>query len=87
MKIRDLLLGCALGVGLSVCGGTLLLAQYEHHPNLGAAIHFIDMASGKISTAQQANAWDMHGHAQHAQQLLGEARGELVAAIHDLDRR
>ena len=50
------------------------------HPNLARAQHQCAMASQSITAAQEANEWDMQGHAKHAKQLLDEASNELRAA-------
>ncbi len=50
------------------------------HPNLAAAQRLTAQAAQKITAAQEANEWDMQGHAKHAKQLLDEASNELRAA-------
>ena len=44
------------------------------HPNLAAAQRLSNQAFEKISAAQQANEWDMQGHAKKAKDLLEQAR-------------
>jgi hypothetical protein len=85
MRIRNMLLTFALGLGLGACCVSVSHTQ-GRHPNLAAAIDLIDQASGRISAAQQANDWDMQGHAQHAQQLLAQARHEVQEAIRAANR-
>jgi hypothetical protein len=51
-----------------------------HHPNIAAAQQLSQQAFEKIVAAQEANEWDMQGHAQHAKQLLQQANNELRAA-------
>jgi hypothetical protein len=46
----------------------------------------INQASQRISDAQRANGWDMEGHAQHAQELLGQAREEVRLAMRAANR-
>lgn len=51
-----------------------------HHPNLAAAQKLTDKAYQRIVAAQQANEWDMDGHAAKAKDLLDQANQELKAA-------
>ena len=50
------------------------------HPNLAAAQRLSQRAYEKIIAAQQANEWDMQGHAQKAKDLLDQANRELKQA-------
>ena len=50
------------------------------HPNIAAAQRFSQQAYDKIVAAQQANEWDMQGHAQKAKELLEQANNELKQA-------
>jgi hypothetical protein len=50
------------------------------HPNLAAAQRLTNQAFEKISAAQQANEWDMQGHAAKAKTLLDQANNELKQA-------
>jgi hypothetical protein len=52
----------------------------KKHPNIAAAQHLSDEAYKKISAAQQANEWDMDGHAAKAKDLLDQVNHELKAA-------
>ena len=53
----------------------------EHkHPNLAAAQRLSHAAWEKISAAQQANEWDMAGHAAKAKDLLDQVNRELKMA-------
>ena len=52
----------------------------RRHPNLAAAQREIQAAYDKIVLAQQANEWDMGGHAQKAKTLLDEANTEIKLA-------
>jgi F0F1-type ATP synthase membrane subunit b/b' len=52
----------------------------KKHPNLAAAQHLVDQAFQKITAAQQANEFDMAGHAQKAKDLLDQANKELKQA-------
>ena len=50
------------------------------HPNLAAAQRACDHAIQKIDEAQQANEFDLSGHAAKAKQLLEQASEELKQA-------
>lgn len=50
------------------------------HPNLAAAQNLSLKAYDKIIAAQQANEWDMQGHAQKAKNLLDQVNAELKLA-------
>jgi len=50
------------------------------HPNLAAAQHLSQQAWNKIVAAQQANEWDLQGHAQKAKNLLDQVNSELKLA-------
>ena len=52
----------------------------NRHPNLAAAQKFSAQAFDKIVAAQQANEWDLNGHAQKAKDLLDEVNRELKQA-------
>ncbi|HTZ89657.1 MAG TPA: hypothetical protein VMA71_04910 [Alloacidobacterium sp.] len=86
MKARKLALGSVLG--LSMIAGGIAIAQHPpaenvspgRHPNLAAAQRLTEQAYNKITAAQQANEWDMQGHAAHAKDLLDQANRELKAA-------
>jgi len=76
----------AVVVLLLIIGG-LALAQRpaenvsgRRHPNLAAAQRLSEKAYEKIVAAQQANEWDMHGHAQKAKELLDQVNKELKEA-------
>ncbi len=80
----------AMGITLALallCTG-ILLAQGKperninesRHPNLAAAQRLTAEAFEKITAAQQANEWDMNGHAEKAKELLEQANHELKEA-------
>jgi F0F1-type ATP synthase membrane subunit b/b' len=50
------------------------------HPNIAAAQRLSQQAYEKIDAAQQANEWDMNGHAQKAKALLDQVNNELKQA-------
>ena len=57
------------------------------HPNLAAAQRLSREAWEKITEAQQANEWDLQGHAQKAKNLLDEVNNELKLAAEASNRR
>jgi hypothetical protein len=71
-------------LSLLLLTSTVLIAQGKvsasRHPNLAAAQKFCNDAIRKVEAAQQANEWDMGGHARKAKALLAEAEGELKEA-------
>ena len=50
------------------------------HPNLAAAQRLSEQAFQKVIAAQEANEWDMQGHAQKAKNLLDQVNNELKLA-------
>ena len=50
------------------------------HPNIAAAQRLSRQAWQRVVDAQQANEWDMQGHAQKAKELLDQANNELKMA-------
>ena len=54
--------------------------SHKKHPNLAAAQHLSTEAFNKIVAAQQANEFDLNGHAQKAKELLEQVNRELKAA-------
>ena len=85
MTKTKLALGGVLGLAL-ICGG-VAVAQMpkdnvsgKKHPNLAAAQHLSQEAWEKITAAQQANEWDMDGHAAKAKELLDQVNKELKQA-------
>lgn len=81
-----------LAMVVPVLIGGLLLAQPKQnvsagrHPNLAAAQRLTHQAWQKVVDAQQANEWDMQGHAQKAKDLLDQANNELKAAAEAANR-
>ena len=82
-----------LFLAITLLCGAIALAQKpvenvnpHHHPNLAAAQRLSDQAYQKIVAAQQANEWDMQGHAQRAKDLLEQANNELKLAAQAANR-
>lgn len=86
MKLRNVLIGAVLLLSMAITG--FVFAQKKpvqnvsprRHPNLAAAQRLTDQAFQKITAAQQANEWDLAGHAAKAKELLDQANVELKKA-------
>jgi hypothetical protein len=85
MRIPRGMLGIVVGAAL--LGGGLAVAQRpednvsgKKHPNLAAAQRLSTQAYEKITAAQQANEWDLDGHAAKAKELLDQVNRELKMA-------
>ena len=88
MITRKLLMGSVLGLGLFASG--VVVGQNvnpNRHPNLAAAQRFMEQAIGKLDAVQQANEFDMHGHAAKAKDLLRQAFEETKQAAEAANRR
>jgi hypothetical protein len=87
MNIRKLVLGSILSLGLFTSG--ILVGQNVNpgrHPNLAAAQRLMEQAINKLDAAQQANEFDMSGHAAKAKDLLGKAFEEAKQAAEAANR-
>jgi ABC-type uncharacterized transport system substrate-binding protein len=85
MKISKSLAGMVLAsalicVGVAVAQKPVDNVSGKKHPNLAAAQRLSQEAFEKIGAAQQANEWDMDGHAAKAKELLDQVNRELKAA-------
>jgi hypothetical protein len=88
MKKSRLMLGSILGLGM--LAGAVMIAQGppaenvgHRHPNLMEAQRLIGQAYDRITAAQQANEWDMNGHAARAKDLLDQASREIKMAAEE----
>ena len=57
------------------------------HPNLAAAQRMSQNAYEKIVAAQQANEFDLQGHAQKAKELLEQVNNQLKMAAEASNQR
>ena len=80
-------IGVIVSLGFSLFVAATALAQRppenvsaKKHPNIAEAQRFVEQAFNKITAAQQANEWDMNGHAAKAKGLLDQANAELKLA-------
>ncbi|MGA7236003.1 MAG: hypothetical protein WBY44_10000 [Bryobacteraceae bacterium] len=74
------LLGGLLTVGAVALAQPKKNVSAARHPNIAAAQRLSQQAYEKIVAAQQANEWDMQGHAQKAKELLDQVNNELKEA-------
>jgi hypothetical protein len=58
----------------------------QRHPNLAAAQRLSTQAFERITQAQQANEFDMDGHAAKAKDLLDQANEQLRIATNYANR-
>ena len=92
MKTKHAALACSLAA-LLLAGGVVLAQKPERdisgkkHPNLAAAQRLVSQAWDKIGAAQQANEFDMQGHAAKAKELLDQANRELKLAAEAANKR
>ena len=90
--IKTRLLAVVFG-SLLVIGGAVVAQEPKRnisgarHPNLAAAQRLSQQAYDKIVAAQQANEFDMRGHAQKAKELLDEVNKELKLAAEMANRK
>ncbi len=87
MMTRKTALGSVLALGLFASG--VIVGQNvnpNRHPNLAAAQRLMAAASAKLDAAQQANEFDMQGHAQKAKDLLAQAFSEARLAAGSANR-
>ncbi len=86
MMRRNLLVRSALAAVLLFTGVSIAQKKPaqnvspKKHPNLAAAQRLSAQAYQKVTAAQQANEWDLAGHAQKAKELLDQANEELKKA-------
>ncbi|HTY85235.1 MAG TPA: hypothetical protein VMB19_13515 [Silvibacterium sp.] len=90
MNVRTTVLGSVVGLGL-VAGGVIIAQPARNvsparHPHIASAQRLTSQAYNQIVAAQEANEWDMNGHAQRARDLLDQANNELKAAAEAANR-
>ncbi len=90
--MRRFVLTSVVGSALLLGGAALAQRPKENvspgrHPNLAAAQRLCRQAWEKVQAAQEANEWDMAGHAKKAKDLLDQASEELKAAAEAANRR
>ena len=75
----------AFAIALLVASASVAAAPANNvsakkHPNLAQAQHLTTQAYEKVVAAQNANEFDLGGHAKKAKDLLEQANRELKAA-------
>ena len=88
--IRTRVLSAVFGA-LLIAGGMVIAQPKQNvskglHPNIAAAQRLSEQAYQRIIQAQEANEWDLGGHAQKAKNLLEEANNELKLAAEQSNR-
>ena len=82
--IKTRILAAVTGSLLVIAGAAIAQPKRNvsgaRHPNIAAAQRLSQQAWEKISAAQEANEWDMQGHAKKAKDLLDEVNKELKLA-------
>jgi hypothetical protein len=91
MTSKNFILGGVLSAVTFVGGFAIAQLPVDNisghrHPNLAAAQRLSQQAFEKITAAQQANEWDMDGHAAKAKQLLDQVNEQLRIAATDANR-
>ena len=81
-------------MGIALLCATTLTAQRpaenvspKRHPNIAAAQRFVEQAFNRITAAQDANEFDLGGHAAKAKELLDRVNRELKLAAEAANRR
>ena len=90
--IKTRLFAAVLAASILIAGVALAQRPKENvsgarHPNLAAAQRLSQQAWEKIVAAQEANEWDMKGHAQKAKDLLDQVNKELKQAAEAANRK
>jgi len=87
-KVLGVLLGCLLLIAaVAMAQRPVENVAPGRHPNLAAAQRLSEQAYNKIIAAQQANEWDMQGHAQKAKELLDQVNQQLKMAAQAANRK
>ena len=87
--IRKLVLALVVTapIGIALARGPVQNIDPARHPNLAAAQQLSVQAFERLTAAQQANDWDMNGHADRAKALLVQATEEMKAAALTANQR
>jgi hypothetical protein len=80
-RVRAAVLGVLLLVGVvATAQKPAQNVSAAKHPNLAAAQRLSEQAFNKITAAQQANEFDLGGHAAKAKDLLDQVNQQLKLA-------
>ena len=85
-RVSALVLGVLLAIGGVATAQPKRNVSPGRHPNLAAAQRLSQQAWERIVAAQQANEWDLQGHAQKAKDLLDQVNNELKLAAEAANR-
>jgi hypothetical protein len=86
-RLRVALVGSLLLIGgVALAQRPVRNVSGARHPNLAAAQRLSRQAWQRLVDAQQANEWDMQGHAQKAKELLDQVNNELKMAAQAANR-
>ena len=86
-RLRAVFLASLLLIGgLALAQRPVRNVSGARHPNLAVAQRLSRQAWQRVVDAQQANEWDMQGHAQKAKELLDQANNELKMAAQAANR-
>jgi hypothetical protein len=86
-RVLSTILGSLLLIGGAALAQPKRNISAARHPNLAAAQRLSQQAWEKISAAQEANEWDMQGHAKKAKELLDEVNRELKLAAESANHK
>jgi hypothetical protein len=70
LAIATVTLSLLAATGIALAQRPARNVSGARHPSIAAAQRLCQQAWEKIGAAQQANEWDMQGHAQKAKELL-----------------
>jgi hypothetical protein len=85
-RVSSVVLGCLLLIGIAAAQKPKQNVSAGRHPNIAAAQRLVQQAWQRVVNAQEANEFDMQGHAQKAKGLLDEANKELKLAAEAANR-
>jgi hypothetical protein len=87
LAITGLVMAAAFAAQMANADQPVRNVSGKRHPNIAAAQRLTDKAYEKIVAAQEANEFDMTGHAQKAKDLLDQANTELKAAAQAANKK
>ncbi len=78
--LRTGIVSMALLTGGAAFAKPAVNTSAKKHPNINAAQRLSEQAYQKLTAAQEANEFDMGGHAKKAKELLEQANNEMKLA-------
>jgi hypothetical protein len=73
--------------GIAIAQKPVRNVSGARHPNILAAQKLSQQAFDKVTAAQEANEFDMQGHAKKAKELLQEVNNELKMAAEAANKK